>query len=157
VPPSAAKLPEDQLVPTVIDPRFPVSGVVVFPESASVTPAPIRAGGPDSTSVRARLTEWQPGRMRVALTGSDQATRYLLVSETWYKDWHATVDGRPAQVLRGDHALITVALPPGSREVTLDFDSPEYARGKLVSLVALLAIVGLWSWTLVQRRRLASG
>jgi hypothetical protein len=53
--------------------------------------------------------------------------------------------------------LITVALPPGSREVTLDFDSPEYARGKLVSLVALLAIVGLWSWTLVQRRRLASG
>jgi hypothetical protein len=155
--PSAAKLPEDQLVPTVIDPRFPVSGVVVFPESASVTPAPIRAGGPDSTSVRARLTEWQPGRMRVALTGSDQATRYLLVSETWYKDWHATVDGRPAQVLRGDHALITVALPPGSREVTLDFDSPEYARGKLVSLVALLAIVGLWSWTLVQRRRLASG
>ena len=30
--PAAAKLPEEQLVPTVIDPRFPVSGVVVFPE-----------------------------------------------------------------------------------------------------------------------------
>jgi hypothetical protein len=155
--PSAARLPEDQLVPTVIDARFPVNGVVVFPESASVTPAQIRAGGPDTTSVRARLTEWRPGSMRVALTGSDTATRYLLVSETWYKDWHATVDGRPAQVLRGDHALITVALPPGAREVTLDFDSPEYARGKLISLIALLAIVGLWSWTFVRRRRLANG
>ena len=155
--PSAAKLPEDQLVPTVIDARFPVNGVVVFPESASVTPAQIRAGGPDTTSVRARLTEWRPGSMRVALTGSDTATRYLLVSETWYKDWHATVDGRPSQVLRGDHALITVALPPGTREVTLDFDSPEYARGKLISLVALLAIVGLWSWTFLRRRRLANG
>jgi hypothetical protein len=155
--PSAAKLPEDQLVPTVIDARFPVNGVVVFPESASVTPAQIRAGGPDTTSVRARLTEWRPGSMRVALTGSDTATRYLLVSETWYKDWHATVDGRPAQVLRGDHALITVALPPGAREVTLDFNSPEYARGKLISLVALLAIMGLWSWTFVRRRRLANG
>jgi uncharacterized membrane protein YfhO len=155
--PSAAKLPEDQLVSTVIDPRFPVNGVVVFPESASVTPAQIRAGGPDTTSVRAKLTEWKPGSMRVALTGSDKATRYLLVSETWYKDWHATVDGRPAPVLRGDHALITVALPPGAREVTLDFDSPEYARGRLVSLVALLAIAGLWSWTFVRRRRLASG
>jgi hypothetical protein len=155
--PSAARLPEDQLVPTVIDPRFPVNGVVVFPESASVTPAQIRAGGPDTTSVRARLTEWKPGSMRVALTGSDKATRYLLVSETWYKDWHATVDGRPAPVLRGDHALITVALPSGAREVTLDFDSPEYARGKLVSLVALLAIAGLWSWTFVRRRRPASG
>ena len=65
--PAAAKLPEDQLVPTVIDPRFPVSGVVVFPESASVTPAQIRAGGPDTTSVRARLSEWKPGSMRVTL------------------------------------------------------------------------------------------
>jgi hypothetical protein len=155
--PSAAKLPEDQLVPTVIDARFPVNGVVVFPESASVTPAQIRAGGPDTTSVRARLTEWRPGSMRVALTGSDTATRYLLVSETWYKDWHATVDGRPAPVLRGDHALITVALPPGASEVTFDFDSPEYARGKLISLVAFLAIVGLWCWSFVRRRRLASG
>jgi hypothetical protein len=155
--PSAAKLPEDQLVPTVIDPRFPVNGVVVFPESASVTPAPIRAGGPDTTLVRAKLTEWRPGSMRVALTGSDKATRYLLVSETWYKDWHATVDGRPAPVLRGDHALITVALPPGAREVMLDFDSPEYARGKLISLVAFLAIVGLGYWSFVRRRRLASG
>ena len=154
---AAAKLPEEQLVPTVIDPRFPVSGVVVFPESASVTPAQIRAGGPDTTSVRARLSEWKPGSMRVTLTGSDTATRYLLVSETWYKDWHALVDGRPAPVLRGDQALITVALPPGAREVALDFDSPEYARGKLISLVALLAIVGLWAWTLVQRRRTASG
>ena len=79
------------------------------------------------------------------------------MSETWYKDWHAKVDGRPVPVLRGDQALITVALPPGAREVALDFDSPEYRRGKLISLVALLTIVGLWSWTLVQRRRLASG
>ena len=155
--PSAAKLPEDQLVPTVIDPRFPVNGVVVFPESASVSPAQIRAGGPDTTSVQARLTEWKPGSMRVALTGSDTATRYLLVSETWYKDWHALVDGRPAPVLRGDHALVTVALPPGAREVALDFASPEYARGKLISLVAFLAIVGLWSWTVVRRRRPRAG
>jgi uncharacterized membrane protein YfhO len=95
--------------------------------------------------------------MRVALTGSDKATRYLLVSETWYKDWHATVDGRPAPVLRGDHALITVALPPGAREVTLDFDSPEYARGKLISLVAFLAIAALGCWSFVRRRGLASG
>jgi hypothetical protein len=151
--PAAAKLPEDQLVPTVIDPRFPVNDVVVFPESASVSTAQIRAGGPDTTSLQARLTEWKPGSMRIALRGSDTATRYLLVSETWYKDWQALVDGRPAPVLRGDHALITVALPPGAREVALDFDSPEYARGKLISLVALLAIVGLWSWTFLRRRR----
>jgi hypothetical protein len=155
--PAAAKLPEDQIVPTVIDPRFPVNGVVVFPESASVSPAQIRGGKPDSTAIRARVTAWRPGSMRIAVEGSDTATRYLLVSETWYKDWGARVDGRPAPVLRGDHALIAVPLPPGAREVALDFESPEYARGKLMSLIALLGIVGLWTWAFLQRRRSAGG
>jgi hypothetical protein len=155
--PAAARLPEDQLVPTVTDPRFPVSGVVVFPESASVSPAQIRGGGPDTTAVRATLAAWRPGGMRITLNGTDTTTRYLLVSETWYKDWRASVDGKAAPVLRGDHALITVALPPGAREVVLDFASPEFARGKLLSLVALMAIAGLWGWNLVRRRRPAGG
>ena len=151
--PAAAKLPEDQVVSTVTDPRFPVDGVVVFPESASVSPAPIRAGGPDTAAVRATLAEWKPGRMRVTLTGSDTAARYLVVSETWYKDWRARVDGQPAPVLRGNHALLTVVVPPGAKEIALDFESPEYARGKLISLVALLAIAGLWVLAFVRRRR----
>jgi hypothetical protein len=155
--PAAAKLSDDQVVPTVIDPRFPRNAVVLVADTASVTPEPIRAGGPDTTALRARLTDWKPGSMRIALEGSDTRPRYLLVSETWYKDWHARVDGRPAPVHRGDHALITVVLPPGAREVALDFDSPEYARGKLISLLALLAIAGIGGWAAWSRRRVARG
>ncbi|HEY7479103.1 MAG TPA: hypothetical protein VH680_01190 [Gemmatimonadales bacterium] len=151
--PSAAKLPEDQIVPTVIDQRFPVNGVVLFPDTASVSPAPIRGGAPDTTALRARLTEWKPGSMRIALEGTDTRPRYLLVSETWYKDWQARVDGKPAAVLRGNHALITVEIPPGARQVALDFDSPEYARGKLISLLALVAIAALCGWAAFNRRR----
>ena len=153
--PSAAKLSEDQILPTVIDPRFPLNDVVVLPDSASVTPDPIPAGGPDTTSVQARITDWKPGSMRIALEGSDTRPRYLLVSETWYKDWHARVDGTPAPVHRGDNALITVVIPPGAKEVALDFESPEYARGKLVSLLALLLIAGVCVWTVLARRRAA--
>jgi uncharacterized membrane protein YfhO len=65
------------------------------------------------------------------------------------------VDGKPAPVLRGDHALLTVPVPAGAREVALDFHSPEYARGKLISLLALLGIAGLSGWTLLRRRRTA--
>ena len=53
--------------------------------------------------------------------------------------------------------LNTVIFAGGVTILSLDFDSPEYARGKLVSAVALLAIAGLWSWTFVRRRRPASG
>jgi hypothetical protein len=151
--PSAAKLPDDQIVPTVIDQRFPVNGVVLLPDTASVSPAPIRGGAPDTTALRARLTEWKPGSMRIALEGSDTRPRYLLVSETWYKDWQARVDGKPVAVLRGNHALITVEISPGARQVALDFDSPEYARGKVISLLAVLAIAALCGWAVFRRRR----
>jgi hypothetical protein len=155
--PAAAKLADDQVVPTVIDPRFPLNSVVLFADTASVTPEQIRAGGPDSTAVTARLTSWQPGSMRIALEGRDTRPRYLLVSETWYKDWHATVDGAPAPVLRGDHALITVEVPPGAKQIALDFRSPDYPRGKLISLIALLAILGLYGWSAFAQRRQAHG
>ena len=155
--PAAAKLPDDQVVPTVIDPRFPLHDVVLFSDTASVSPAPIRSGGRTPRAVRATVADWKPGSMRIALTGADSKPRYLLVSETWYKDWHARVDGNPAPVHRGNHALIAVVIPPGAREIALDFDSPEYGQGKLVSLLALLAIAGLFGWTAVQRRRSGHG
>ncbi|CAN5867814.1 YfhO family protein [soil metagenome] len=152
---AAAKLPEEQVVPTVIDPRFPLHDVVLLTDTASVSPEPIRGGAPDTTAVRARLTDWRPGSMRIALEGSDARPTYLLVSETWYQDWHALVDGSPAPVHRGNHALMTVVVPPGAREVALDFESPEYARGKLISLLALIAIGGLYGGAVVLRRRRA--
>ena len=138
----AAKLPEDQVPPTVIDPRFPVNAVALYTDTATVAPAPIQAGRmPGPSTVRASLADWAPGAMRVTLTGTADSTAYLLVSENWYPDWHAEVDGKPALLLRGDHTFLSVALPPGAREVTLRFSSATYARGKALTLLALLVAV----------------
>lgn len=153
--PGAAKLPEDQVVPTVVDRRFPANRVVLLPDTASLAPAPIESLEGDSTAVRATLAEWAPGRMRVTLEGGEERPLYLLIGETWYPDWHAEVDGRSAEVHRGDHALLTVVLPPGAREVRLHFASADYARGRLVTLAALLAVAGLFGWSARRRRGLA--
>jgi hypothetical protein len=153
--PGAAKLPEAQVVPTVVDPRFPVQSVVLFSDTASVSPAALPQDGLDSTAVRPTLAEWVPGRMRVTLAGRDDRPTYLLVGENWYPDWHATVDGRTAPVHRGNHALLTVVLPPGAKEVRLEFASADYRRGRLVTLLAVLAVVGLFAWSRWRPRRTA--
>ena len=81
--------------------------------------------------------------MTIALEGAEAATSHLLVAENWYEDWRAEVDGRAGTVRRIDHTLLGVDLPPGAREVQLCFDSPEYSRGKTVSLLSLLAAAGM--------------
>lgn len=153
--PGAAKLPEEQVVPTIVDPRFPLNSVVVFTDTASVTPGPLPARGADSTPVRASLAEWAPGRMRIALEGSEQRPLYLLVGENWYPDWHAEIDGREVPVHRGDHTLLAVVLPSGAREVRLTFSSDEYARGRVVTFLALTVVVGLFGWSAWRGRRTA--
>lgn len=140
----ALKLPEDQVVPTVIDPRFPFNSVALYPDTAGLTPEPIRGGHvPGAVAVRPTLAQWAPGQMRVTLEGAATKPAYLLIAENWYPDWHATVDGKPAPIYRADHTLLSVVLPPGAREVTLHFASAAYARGKLVTLMALLVTLAL--------------
>jgi hypothetical protein len=149
---AGAKLPEQQIPATVADPRFPGHAVVVFPESATVTVAPLKQPLPQS-AVRTTVTQWSPGHMRITLDGRDSATGFLLVSENWYPDWKARVDGAPAVVHRADHALLSVQVPSGAKEVELDFDSAAYARGKTVSLLALIASVTMVGVPVMLERR----
>ncbi len=141
--PTAVKVPEDQIVPTITDPRFPINRVVLFPDTASVSPAALGEGVPEPAPVQATLSAWRPGRMAVTLSGRAPGETYLLVSETWYPDWTAVVDGQPVATHRGQFALITVPLPPGAREVVLEYRSAAYRRGRLISLLSLLVVLGL--------------
>jgi uncharacterized membrane protein YfhO len=75
--------------------------------------------------------------MTVQLTGKASTTTYLVVSENWYPDWAATVDGKPAATLRAQYSLLSVALPPGAREVVLEVRSTAYQRGRMISLASL--------------------
>jgi len=62
----------------------------------------------------------------------------------------------PTAVRRVDHALLSVVLPPGAREVTLHFASSAYARGKLVTLAAVLVTLALLAAPYWPRRRSAA-
>jgi hypothetical protein len=153
--PGAAKLPEDQIVPTVIDPRFPYDAIALYPDTVTgLSPEPIRGGQvPAPVPVRPTVSAWAPGEMRIGLSGTEPKPAYLLIGENWHPDWHATVDGKPVPVLRADGTLLSVVLPSGAREVTLRFASAAYARGKLVTLAAVLVTLGLLAAPWWPRRR----
>ena len=70
VAPAAVKVPEEQIVPTLLDERFPVDRVVLFPDTSSVITAPIGDSLPEASPVQAKVASWQPGKMTIALDGA---------------------------------------------------------------------------------------
>jgi hypothetical protein len=148
----AAKVPDDQAVPTLQNPRFFLDRVVLLGLEAPVEPAPLEEV-PPPLEVRADVVEWEPGRMRIELTPAPEADAYVVVSENYYKDWQATVDGAEVPVMRGNVSLITLPVSAGAREIELVFRSREYASGKLVTMLSFLLIVAGLVVPEVARRR----
>ncbi|HEX3928393.1 MAG TPA: hypothetical protein VHW65_10380 [Gemmatimonadales bacterium] len=136
--PAAAKVHDDSVVGTVINPRFPVSTYVLLSDTASAQAPGANQPVPDPTPVAARLTSWVPGTMTVKLAGADTRPTWLVIAENWYPDWHATVDGKAVTPLRGDYALLTIPLPPGAKEVTLNYDVADYHKGMWITLASLV-------------------
>jgi hypothetical protein len=151
---SAAKVPEDQEMGALVNPRFPFDRVALYADTSTETADSIVRPVPQS-AVRASVSKWAPGRMTVSLVGADTRIGHLVIAENWYPDWHATVDGKTAIVRRVDHALLGVDVPSGTRQVELWFDSPAYARGKWLSTGALLVAVLMIGVGLTRERRVA--
>ncbi len=150
--PAAVKVPDEQIVPTLMNPRLDYGRLVLLPQDAPVVTPPLESLPPAMAS-RATVTTWEPGAMTVRLDPVPEHDAYVVVSENWYPDWHATVDGHDAAVLRGQYTLLTVPVPRGARLVRLRFASRSYQVGKGVTLASLAGIVILLGLPLALRRR----
>jgi len=68
---------------------------------------------------------------------------YLVVAQAFYPGWTATVDGKPAKILRANFAFDALELPAGSGEVEMVYDPATFRWGMRVSVLTLLALLGV--------------
>ena len=153
--PVAIKAADENVLATVLDPRFDVRRAALFDTAAAVPVASTPpAALPPAIDAKVTATRYEPGRISLTLDRPAPAGSTLIVSENYYPGWQATVDGRAAPIGRVQYTLIGVGLPAGARSVELTFRSPTYERGKAITLVALLlAGVMLAAGLIVGRRR----
>ena len=76
----------------------------------------------------------------------------LRLADLWYPDWKATVDGRPAEILKADYLLRGVVVPAGRHRVEFRFVSDALRNGLLLSGASLLVILGLLGAGILRRR-----
>jgi len=156
VTPVAVKAPDEQVLATLLNPRFDVARAALFDTSANVAAAPAVQTLPPALSITTSVRHYEPGKVQIDLSAPAPQGSSLVVSENYFPGWTATVDGKAARIGRADYTLIGVELPQGARAIELNFTSPSYTRGKAITWFAItlgLLMLGAGIWR--DRRRLA--
>jgi hypothetical protein len=110
---------------------------------------------------------WQDGEASAAIERADPAAvvvrteapqaGYLVLADTFYPDWSATVDGQPAPILRANMTVRAVPVPAGKHQVRFRYEPTVLHQGMRLSLAGwVLLLVGLVLCVVRERRGASS-
>jgi hypothetical protein len=68
---------------------------------------------------------------------------FLLLNEVYYPGWEATVDGKPAEILRADGIFRCLFLSTGDHHIEFKFRPQHFAWGIAISLLTLASFLVL--------------
>ena len=93
----------------------------------------------------AQVTRYSPTAIDVQVNAPDAG--YLVLSETWYPGWSATVNGQAAHIEQVDGVFRAVPVPAGAAEVQLRYWPSSWTWGLVmlavgVVLVVIAAVIG---------------
>ena len=156
VTPAIVKADDDAVKETMLHPKFDVRAAALFASDAPVQGLGSLKELPIQLPIKSNVTRYEPGKISISLSDGVPAGSALLVSENYYPGWHATVDGKPAVVGRADYVLTGVQLSQGARNIELWFDNDTYERGKIITLIAILAsAILIIAGAALERKRIA--
>jgi hypothetical protein len=126
-------------------PGFEPGKVAVIEEAFAQGLAPLAV---PSTTLRpytpAQVTERRSNSMTVKATLDRPGV--LVVSDTYFPGWKATVDGQPAPILPVDVALRGVYLEAGAHEVAFVYAPWQFTVGVWISVAGLVVLAGWVCW-----------
>jgi len=138
---------EAQAIARLKDPQFDLRRRVV--QVAEGQPRVEQRGQP-SPQDSARIVAYAPERVEIEVQLASPG--WLVLTDSIYPGWQATVDGRPAELLPANILFRAVPVPAGSHTVLFEFKPASFWWGAIISGVAL-ALTGAGLVVAGRRRR----
>ena len=104
---------------------------------------------------RIALTEYLPNHLTYSV--QSQQGGLAVFSEIYYPaGWEATIDGKPAEIIRANYVLRALQVPAGAKSIEFTFRPKSYYVGDKVSLASgsllILMLLGCIGWSLKGRK-----
>jgi hypothetical protein len=80
-------------------------------------------------------------------------TGYLVLDDSYYPGWEATVDGHPARIVPANENFRAVAVTPGVHTIDFRYRPGSFRIGVILSIVTALGLLAGLVVTLARRRR----
>lgn len=129
----------------LLDPAFDPFALVLVQEEAASSLLPAVA---EAAAFSGVITDYRMNSLRAAVE-TDRAVM-VIFGETWYPDWIATVDGRPAPVYRVNGGFRAVCVEAGQHVIEMSYQPRPVWIGAWISAGAALLWIALaaaaWGW-----------
>ena len=82
---------------------------------------------------------------RVAIRATTSSAGYLVLTDSWYPGWEASVDGAAVPIQRADYVFRAVRLEPGAHRIVFEYLPWSFVLGAWISGVSALILI-VWGW-----------
>ncbi len=87
---------------------------------------------------RAEIKRYEPNRVEIEVKAASQAV--LVLSDTFYPGWKATVDGKDTPMIHANRVMRALPIQKGEHKVVMTFLPKSFILGAIISFISILLL-----------------
>ncbi|HYK87348.1 MAG TPA: YfhO family protein [Acidobacteriota bacterium] len=133
-----------QALEQLLDSKFPY-------ERSVILEGPVRPDkGAGQATGKARILNYQHNLVRCEVDAETQG--HLVLLDSFYPGWNATLDGDQVPILRANYAFRAVEVPRGKHVVEFRYTPTGFYLGLLISAITLMTGTTVWFSAFLKRK-----